>query len=72
MAHDPYRPAGYLSRREAAARLNVHPDHLLRLIRAKKVNLKPYSRPAWKARRKFWFRADEVARAAQARQVLQS
>lgn len=66
------RPAGHLDLQEAAARIGVHPDHLLRMIRLGQVKLTPRERPAWRARRKFWFVEADVNRVANARRVLNS
>ena len=66
------RPAGYLNLQEAAEMIEVHPDSLLRLVRQKKLKLVPHSRPAWRAAKKFWFKRDDVLRAAADRKTLRS
>ena len=66
------RPAGYLNLQEAAEMIEVHPDSLLRLIRQGKLKLAPFSRPAWRAAKKFWFARADVLRVAAARKTLQS
>lgn len=66
------RPAGHLTTEEAAERLGIHPRHLLRLIRQKKLRLTPFERPTWRARRRFWFSENQVQRCAADRQTLKS
>ena len=53
-------PRGFYSVREAADRLHVHPESLLRAVRRGTIALQAHEAPAPRARRKYFFKRADV------------
>lgn len=65
-------PEGFIDKYEAAERLGIHPESLLRGVREGRYPLKPYERPSRRTHRKYYFAEDEVERFRRARMTLRS
>ena len=53
-------PKGYMSVEEAAEFLEVHPESLRRAIRDNRLSIEVHEMKAWRARRKFFFKVEDV------------
>lgn len=65
-------PEGFVDKDEAAEILKMHPESLLRGVRAGRYPLTPHERPARRTHRKFYFSKAAVEAFARQRLTLRS